>query len=385
MNFCKLIKLIFCLIILNFNSFSQNNIFGKIIDKQTKLPIIGASIRLNQSLIGTISNENGEFQILSNNPTNQIKVTHIAYQSLIIDINTQSHLEIFLNEAIITLPEVNVGNPSINLINLVIKKAIENKNNTDYYKSFYQKTSQINGKYNKIHEMFFEMSWNSAGVQSWMPLKSRYAEKNQQKYVYKNFIYNSFLKSGVLGKYSYFPINQNNPTNNYDFKIEKYLNIGSENEIAIIKCTPKKKFKNHTTFSGHLYIDTSDEILLNVNGTFTSEKNGKWKNRENIIINFDKVNKRATLKYIHLEFYATNIFAGKKNIESAWIYCIEKKTGFSNNKTFNIDEIDDDLSFFEKSKYSKNFWDSEVPILHTNLEKEIINYFEKKGSFKSNL
>jgi hypothetical protein len=233
--------------------------------------------------------------------------------------------------------------------------------------------------------MFFEMNWSTEGIQLWRPLKSRYAEKLKQRFVFKNFIYTSFLKTGVLGRYSYFPLSEANSTNNYNYKLVRYLNIGTQDEIAVIKCSPKSTFNNQTTFTGELFIDTSNEILLNLKGTFSSNKNGKWKDKQEVEINFEKVDKRSTLKYVHIEHYSTNVFAAKRNVEKAWIYCIEKKAKFDEGKTYRIDEVDDDLVFFEKAPYEKKFWDLEVPIFHTKLEKDIIQYFEKNGMFKSNL
>jgi hypothetical protein len=358
---------------------------GRVIDRQTNELVIGASIRLNNTDQGSISNENGEFQLVSKLVKNKLTITHISYKSIEVDVNDNRIQTFYLDSAPITLPEASVGNPALNLINLVIKKAIRDKNHLDHYKSFYQKTSKIDGKYNKIHEMFFEMNWSTEGIQLWKPVKSRYAEKLKQRYVFKNFIYSSFLNTSVLGRYSYFPLSEANSINYYNYKIVRFLNIGTKDEIAVIKCSPKKDSKNQTTFSGELFIDTTNEILLKLKGTFNINKSGKWKNKKEVEVNFEKVGDKSTLKYVHIEHYSTNVFAAKRNVEKAWIYCIEKKTKFEDGKVYKIDEVDDDLTFFQKVKYEKKFWEAEVPIFHTQLEKEIIQHFEKNGMFKSNL
>jgi hypothetical protein len=380
MNYIYTLLLFVC-----FSSYSQNTFIGKIIDKESNEPVIGASIRILDSNNGTFSNENGEFQIILNGNNKSLTITHLAYNTVKLEITNNSSRIIILTPAVVSLPEITAGNPAINFINLVINKAIREKDEKHFYKSFYQKTSIGEGNYNKIHEMFFEMCWTTEGVQFWKPTKNRYAEKSKQRFTYKNFIYSSFLQSSIINKYYFFPLNTENPTDNYNYKIEKYINEGKIDEIVVIKCTPKKSIKSKTSFSGRLFIDTKNDILLNIKGVYDRPRNKKWKHDRVIEVSFEKVNNKPELKFIHIEDITTNVLTRKKSIERAWIYCISNIPKLSNGKAYKIDEIDDDLVFFENAPYVKNFWDNEIPIFHTNLEREIIEYFEKNGLFKGNL
>lgn len=54
-----------CFLGFSFTAFSQNQIIlkGKIIDEHSKEPLIGATIHVKRTLIGSLSDVNGEFQI----------------------------------------------------------------------------------------------------------------------------------------------------------------------------------------------------------------------------------------------------------------------------------------------------------------------------------
>ena len=60
---------------------------GRVIDRQTNELVIGASIRLNNTDQGSISNENGEFQLVSKLVKNKLTITHISYKSIEVDVN----------------------------------------------------------------------------------------------------------------------------------------------------------------------------------------------------------------------------------------------------------------------------------------------------------
>jgi hypothetical protein len=381
-----MIYLRFLLLLLVTSSFGQSTFIGRILNKNTNEPILGVSI---YSIItpskGTISNENGEFMLKMNENNEEFIFSHIAFEKVKVKISANSNNTVYLNPASFTLPEATVGNPAITLINLVIKKAIGNKNEEHFSKAFYQKTSVFQGDYTKLHEMFFEMSWTTEGVRLWHPMTTRYAEKKSQSFTHQKYIFSCFLKTKVFSEYKYYPLNTQDPSQNYNFKIMRYLNEGTDSEIAVVNCKPNNSFKNFTSFTGDLYIDTQNEILLKIDGIFKVQGSSKWHNTDKVEVAFEKINGRSQFKYLHLVSTSKKSFSNKKNIEKGWIYSMEPISNFSSDKLFKENEPEDDRIFFKNAKYVKSFWDIQVPIFHTQLEKEIIAYFEKTGNFIGNL
>src|SRR5680860_133074 len=89
---------------------------GTIVDKQTQTPLPGANIILLDSeiLVGTISNENGEFR-LENIPVGRqgIMVSFIGYhngiiRNLVVNSARETVLRIELEEKVVTTEEVTV-------------------------------------------------------------------------------------------------------------------------------------------------------------------------------------------------------------------------------------------------------------------------------------
>lgn len=61
------------------NVFAQMTVSGKIIDADTNLPVIGANIRISNSLTGCTTNGKGEFTINMPDGKHTLRITHISY------------------------------------------------------------------------------------------------------------------------------------------------------------------------------------------------------------------------------------------------------------------------------------------------------------------
>lgn len=68
------------------NIFAQSNTFnGKILDIETKEPIVGATIQLLSNLqIGTTSNNEGKFNLAINSANDSLKISYIGYTTIIV-------------------------------------------------------------------------------------------------------------------------------------------------------------------------------------------------------------------------------------------------------------------------------------------------------------
>lgn len=84
------IFLMTCLVVSAGNG-STSSIWGKVVDKQTQKPIYGVNVSLQDSSLGTITNEQGEFR-LWNIPgnTDKILISSDGYQNYLLDLSTKA-------------------------------------------------------------------------------------------------------------------------------------------------------------------------------------------------------------------------------------------------------------------------------------------------------
>jgi hypothetical protein len=108
-------------------SFAQTSIKGTVIDKKTNEPIPFSSVGIIGKTMGTVSNENGYFELVLKeiNETDSLKISAIGYQSKSYTVKQTKNFtaeKIYLNESAILLNEV-VIKPS-----KTITKVLGNKN-----------------------------------------------------------------------------------------------------------------------------------------------------------------------------------------------------------------------------------------------------------------
>ncbi|NJK87139.1 MAG: carboxypeptidase-like regulatory domain-containing protein [Bacteroidales bacterium] len=91
--------------------FSQYKITGVVFDKETNKPVDCATIYINGTTLGTLSDQNGVFQINSALFPANIIVSHLSYKtkSIAIERNEEViHLQIELEPSNFVLPEVKI-------------------------------------------------------------------------------------------------------------------------------------------------------------------------------------------------------------------------------------------------------------------------------------
>lgn len=122
-----ILLLIFLITFVNYSRSQHFSILGKIIDSETKKPIPGASIRIENSIRGTYSTRTGFFRLPKVFLTEKIIVTSLGYEKKMVEVtkNTKDTLLIFLSPKPVLLPSVEkVSNIEVEEI---IRRAIKMK------------------------------------------------------------------------------------------------------------------------------------------------------------------------------------------------------------------------------------------------------------------
>ncbi|MFD1063370.1 carboxypeptidase-like regulatory domain-containing protein [Winogradskyella litorisediminis] len=119
----------FALLFSAFISFSQTEIKGKLIDADLEFPVENASIYIQNTTIGTISNSDGRFalNVPNANLRDTLVISSIGYKSFKVPVNEfDGSNDILLYEDIATLDEiVIVADPRPTTGNGIVQKAIE--------------------------------------------------------------------------------------------------------------------------------------------------------------------------------------------------------------------------------------------------------------------
>ncbi len=105
--------MIICLLSASY-SFAQNSIKGKIFDSQTKEAIIGATVKISESTVGTTTDINGNFELKSDSKT--LIISTIGYQTQKVEVKENTPVSIALEPSVEDLQTVVItGNREASL------------------------------------------------------------------------------------------------------------------------------------------------------------------------------------------------------------------------------------------------------------------------------
>ena len=106
---CKIGSTFLFAVLFTFSSFAQLvEIKGKVLEENTKAPVIGATIRLKKIQGGTITSYDGSFSIKTKSLPGTLSVTSTGYKNQEIEVYENENLTIYLTEDINKLSEVVV-------------------------------------------------------------------------------------------------------------------------------------------------------------------------------------------------------------------------------------------------------------------------------------
>jgi len=163
-----MITAVICTIVASFVG-NDENVKGKIVDTETNNPISYAHIIIENTHIGTITNEEGKFSLfISNNYLNSnLIITHVGYEKLIISPKEVSpFLNIQLRPVAITLDEVTIS--SLNPFEIIKEANNRRKENYPFSPSrltgFYRHGIKVDGIYTQFLEASLEIIFPHYGL-----------------------------------------------------------------------------------------------------------------------------------------------------------------------------------------------------------------------------
>jgi len=289
--------------------YAQDNsvITGKVINGEDKEPLPFASIRLKNHPIGTISNENGEFDfyIPKSKRNDTLNISFIGFNSYEVPlVNINRELEIVLTPSSNVLDEVILTekNP-LDYINKALERLPENYPQNDYQSIAYYRQKFIeNGAVINKEEGVFKTYYSKAGdsaknqhqlllykpeenpqqfqfMREWFEAKQ---EKRKKKAIKKGEEfdeeeYDSDMDMDFGGPESVIDLDINNERDNYlnpkHFKKYEYsfgeeTSLNGERLVTII--FKAKRTIDHKKDSGKILINTEDYAIVSI------EQQGKF-------------------------------------------------------------------------------------------------------------
>ncbi len=135
---------------------------GKILDKETKKPVVFANVMLKGTTVGTVTNADGEFLIKApaNSNIQVLEITHIGYETKLIKLpDLKNNHSILLSSVTVPIEAVTVsyGDPVQLLLSAINNIPKNYSENPVMLKAFYRETIKQNRNYVGVAEAVLDI------------------------------------------------------------------------------------------------------------------------------------------------------------------------------------------------------------------------------------
>lgn len=273
---------------------AQYVVTGRVLDQESKEPLVFAHVVLNNGPRGTTTDLAGFFTMTSSQAVTKIKVKYIGYETRQIELETTTDtLEILLKQSTNQLSEVTVY-PGENPADRIIRNVLENRNENDpgnlpyfTYKA-YEKTVFTLEEDTTITNKRPAEDTTVVAIRNLMEKQHIMMSENVYERKYRNGKYTDNVEAtrfsgmknpqfamlvGQMQSFSFYknhfslgeqaflgPISPNS-WNKYFFNIEDTLMM--EQDTIIILSYQPKKGKSFDALRGMLHVNLSDFALMN--------------------------------------------------------------------------------------------------------------------------
>ncbi len=386
-------KITLLLFLVTFLTNAQTKTFSGIIkDIATQLPIELVSISAQDSNIGTVSNEEGNFRITIPNDLKTLQFNHLNYNLYFFTPESdQTELEIFLEPKAFTLDEVIVSNVPLNdVLADLLKNSKKHIDKSALIKTYYREMNNVNGKYITFSDGMLDYYVKKTNGKSDLNVKqSRAFKLNDPEMNAKQKTSNGVnfdVKQAISAAYSFKIVKEIMDNDEYDYQLRKKTDKDG-NSIQIIKIDPKENVEKDL-YEGTITYDGKTKLILEID-IRKAPSHAKYSELINVLIAKVKINDLAKKtsfridgdKYIlvysrvMMDFY---IKMGKQINDNfkclSDVYALDYQEGQF--------ELAKDKRYQEKSLYLAGnnfiteFWKTNNIILLSDTEEKIIKSLE---------
>lgn len=136
---------------------------GRVLDKNTMNPVVFASIQLEESNVGVVTNSDGDFiiKVPSDKTDQKLAITHLGYKNTEVDLSqlNKSMNIILLEAAIFPIEEIKIrSNDAEELLRAALRnKSVNYSNDPVMMTSFYRETIKQNKNYVAVAEAVIDI------------------------------------------------------------------------------------------------------------------------------------------------------------------------------------------------------------------------------------
>jgi hypothetical protein len=262
----KNIAVLFLLI--NSFAFSQSvTVTGIIKDITTQLPIEAVTVSVEDSNLGTISNEEGKFRITVPEKLNELKFNHLNYTFVKYSIKkTENEIEIYLEPKSFTLNEVVIRNKPIEDILLdVVQNSKKKLEKSILLNTYYREFAKVNDKYTNFSDGLLDYNIRRKNGSSDLYVKQSRACKlidentnEREKTIQTIYFYD--VKDAILDAYNFKKLSHFLNSKNYEYDIDTKTDSNG-NAIEVVTITPKKEIELGL---GTVTYDVKTKLILEI-------------------------------------------------------------------------------------------------------------------------
>lgn len=385
-----------CLFIFSVFTFAQTKtISGIIKDKETKLPIESVSISVENSSIGTISNEEGKFRVTLPTPNSRIFFSHVYYNPIsIVASNDSEEVEVFLDVQIFELEEVVVNKlPGKVLLKMALDTSKAKLEKSLLLNTYYREFINVDGKFTSfadgLVDYYVKRKSGASDLQvkqsRVFDLKDESADERQKAILSVNL---NNIQDAIEHGYNFKGIANILKNEEYEFYAQtKKMADGSS--IDIVSIEPKEGVEEEMMYKGSVVFDSKTKLILDVDLAFSPEHK-KYNELHNILIaklKFNDFARKAKYKidgdkYV-LVYYQSNAnvylkFGDKINNtfdSTCDLTVLNYKEGefkLDKEKRFKGTSL-----FMNGNKYTEEFWKKYDVILLSDKEEKLLKTLQQ--------
>jgi len=396
-------KICLLFVFLNFAATAQTiTVKGFLKDAVTNEPVISASIGVKNSAIGTISNEEGNFQLTL--PKNaEVLISFLGYKPVAIpasefgsDVKT---IALQIDEQM--LEEVVISKiPVEKMLENIIVTSMARFNKPIILDTYYREFVKINGKYSKFSDGLLDYHISGS------------VKKNKSDLIVKQsrtaqLFTNDELKDDELIDFDSFVNVQQGITYNYDFTLLKKILLDQDNyENYDLELKSKKDSSGKELFAINFEPKADSNVIYKGSVVFDPETKLIFEIDINLIAGNLKF-KEHNILVARVTFMGNTINAGYKLVGNNYILSYSSrfnklritmkkrkydKTIESKSDIIVTDLHVDDLTYNKKeiykekdlyargNKYTDKFWLKNNSLVLTTAEQQVIDALEKASS-----
>ncbi|MGH2666274.1 carboxypeptidase-like regulatory domain-containing protein [Flavobacterium sp.] len=386
---------VFLFILFTTNLFSQQNFVLFLKDAVTKLPVQSATITVKNSGFGTVSNDEGAFQISGSN-TSEIVISHMEFKTAVINLNQidAKSNTIFLEPNTIELEDIIVTKEPIHeLLQKAVEASKNRFNKPIVLKTYYREFVKVNNKYTRFTDGLIDYHLNGSKA-NLIVNQSRAAKLIGEDDETLDLASGLDVRNATTKQYSFYTIERilfdSKNYEDYDFELKSKIEK-SGNEVYIISFKPKADLKKYL-YKGSVAFDPNSYLISDLEINSDQENIAYTKVINILIIKASLLDLRVKTTFKMSDGNYLLAFSSRKGKIKIWnkkkynemveyksdlVVTDFKKEDFSYNKK----ETYRDRSLYERgNKYSEKFWQKNNSMVLTDEEAEIIKKLELESS-----